>query len=98
MGLEQVFDNLTFNHMDALRKQIQSLVVYVLHHFSWDICDVKQIFAMTARITVNFFESPTWLALISTRHKKMGKLILLRSPSIWSLKLFHNLRNMVIFP
>ena len=25
MGFEQVFDSLTFKHMDALRKQIQSL-------------------------------------------------------------------------
>ena len=26
MGFEQVFDNVTFKHMDALRKQIQSLL------------------------------------------------------------------------
>ena len=32
MGFEQVFDNPTFNHMDALRKQIQSLVDYALSH------------------------------------------------------------------
>ena len=30
MGFEQVFDNLTFKHIDALRKQIQSLVDTVL--------------------------------------------------------------------
>ena len=35
MGSEQVFDNLTFKHMDALRKQIQSLVDYVLKHCFW---------------------------------------------------------------
>ena len=35
MGLEQVFDNLTFKHMDALRKQIQSLVDYVLNRYFW---------------------------------------------------------------
>ena len=35
MGFEQVFDNLTFKNMDALRKQIQSLVDYVLNHFFW---------------------------------------------------------------
>ena len=29
MGSEQVFDNLTLKHMDALRKQTQSLVDYV---------------------------------------------------------------------
>ena len=32
MGFEQFFDNLTVKHMDALRKQIQSLVDYVLNH------------------------------------------------------------------
>ena len=35
MGFEQVFDSLTFKHMDALRKQIQSLVDYVLNHRFW---------------------------------------------------------------
>ena len=32
MGFEQVFDNLTFKHMDALSKQIQSHVDCVLNH------------------------------------------------------------------
>ena len=49
MGFEQVFDNLTFKLMDALRKQIQSLVDYSLNH-SLDICNVKQILTMVARI------------------------------------------------
>ena len=35
MGFEQVFDNLTLEHMDALRKQVQSLVDYVLKHCFW---------------------------------------------------------------
>ena len=35
MGFEQVFDDLTFKHMDALRKQSQSLVDYVLNHCVW---------------------------------------------------------------
>ena len=36
MGFEQVFDNLTFKHMDALlRKQIHYLVDYVLSHRFW---------------------------------------------------------------
>ena len=35
MGLERVFDKLTFKHMDALREQIQSLVDYVLNHCFW---------------------------------------------------------------
>ena len=34
-GFEQVFDNLTSKHMDALMKQIQSLVDYVLNHCFW---------------------------------------------------------------
>ena len=33
MGFEQIFDNL--KHMDALRKQIQSLVDYVLNRGFW---------------------------------------------------------------
>ena len=33
LGFEQVFDNLTFKYMDALRKQIQSFVDYVWNHF-----------------------------------------------------------------
>ena len=28
MGFEQIFDNLTFKHMDDLRKQIQYLVMF----------------------------------------------------------------------
>ena len=35
MGSEQVFDNLTFMHMDVLTKQTQSLVDYVLNHCFW---------------------------------------------------------------
>ena len=32
VGFKQVFDNLTVKHMDALRKQIQSLADFVLNH------------------------------------------------------------------
>ena len=32
MGFEQVFDSLTFKHIDALRKRIQSVADYVLNH------------------------------------------------------------------
>ena len=32
IGFEQVFDNVTFKHIDTLRKQIQSLIDYVLNH------------------------------------------------------------------
>ena len=35
MGFKQVFDNVNVKHMDALRKQIQSLVDYVLNHCFW---------------------------------------------------------------
>ena len=35
MGFEQVFDDLAFKHMDALRKQSQSLIDYVLNHWFW---------------------------------------------------------------
>ena len=42
MGFKQVFDNLTVKHMDALRKQIQSLADFVLHHCFLDLCNVKE--------------------------------------------------------
>ena len=32
MGFKKVLDSLTVKHLDALRKQIQSLVDYVLNH------------------------------------------------------------------
>ena len=32
IGFEQVFDKLTYKHMYALRKQVQSLVYFVLNH------------------------------------------------------------------
>ena len=35
MGFKQVFNNLTVKHMDALRKQIQSLADFVLNHSFW---------------------------------------------------------------
>ena len=35
MGFKQVFDNLTVKHMDAVRKQIQSLADYVWKHCFW---------------------------------------------------------------
>ena len=35
MGFVQVFDNLTFKHMDALRKQIQSVADYFLNCCFW---------------------------------------------------------------
>ena len=35
VGFKQVFDNLTVKHMDALRKQIQSLADFVLNRCFW---------------------------------------------------------------
>ena len=35
MGFEQVFDNLTLKHMDAVRKQIQFIADNVLNHCFW---------------------------------------------------------------
>ena len=35
VGFKQVFDSLTVKHMDALRKQIQSLSDFVLNHCFW---------------------------------------------------------------
>ena len=35
MGFKQVFDSLTVKHMDALRKQIQSLADFVLNYRFW---------------------------------------------------------------
>ena len=35
MVFKQVFDNLTVKHMDALRKQIQSLADFVFNHYFW---------------------------------------------------------------
>ena len=35
VGFKQVFDDLTVKHMNALRKQIQSLADYVLNHCFW---------------------------------------------------------------
>ena len=35
MGFKQVSDNPTVKHIDALRKQIQSLTDFVLNHCFW---------------------------------------------------------------
>ena len=35
MGFKQVFENITVKHMDALRKQIQSLADFVLNQYFW---------------------------------------------------------------
>ena len=52
MGFEQVFHKLPVKHMDALRKLIQSFVNYVLNHCVLDICNVKQILTVIARVKV----------------------------------------------
>ena len=42
MGFKQVLDNLTVKHMDALRKQIQSLADYVLNLCFWTYATLKK--------------------------------------------------------
>ena len=42
MGFKQVFDNLTVKHMDALRKQIQSLADFFFEPLFLDLCNVKE--------------------------------------------------------
>ena len=49
MGFTQVFDNLTVKHMDALRKQIQSLADFVLNHYFCDLRNVKEILRIIVR-------------------------------------------------
>ena len=50
MGFEQVFDNLTLELMDAFKKQIQSLVDYVLNHCFSTYVNFKQIMTIITRI------------------------------------------------
>ena len=51
MGFEQVFDNLTFKHMTALRKKIQSVTDYFSKLLFLATCNLqKQILTMIARI------------------------------------------------
>ena len=42
VGFKYGFDNLTVKHMDALRKQIQSLADYVLNHCLWTYAMLKK--------------------------------------------------------
>ena len=42
MGFEQVFDNLSVQLMDALRKQIQSLIDYVLNRCFWILAMISK--------------------------------------------------------
>ena len=50
MGFKQVFDNLTFKHMDVLRKQILFLVYDVLNYYLWTYANFKEILRMIPRI------------------------------------------------
>ena len=81
MGFKQVFDDLTFKHMDALRKQIQSLADYVLNHCFWTFLgnfqnDRKKF----------YFRGPIWFALMSTRGMTLDKFPLPPSSSILQYK------------
>ena len=43
MGFKQVFDDLTVKHMDALRKQIQSLDGYVFNLCFWTYAMLRNL-------------------------------------------------------
>ena len=65
MGFEKIFDNLTFNLMDALRKMIQSLVDYVLNYSFRIHAILNKVWQL--RKEQNYFISPIWFALKSTK-------------------------------
>ena len=73
IGFEQFFDNLTFKHMDALRKQIQSLVDFVLSNCFWTGPMLSKFWQRSQGL--NYFRSPIWFALISTRGMTLDKLL-----------------------
>ena len=60
MVFEQVFDNLTVKHTDALRKQIQSLVDYVLKHCFW-IARSPNLFALISTRGITHYVSLFYL-------------------------------------
>ena len=74
MGSGQVFDNLTFKHIDALRKQIQSLVDYALSHCFWTHAMLSKFCQWSQEL--NCFGSPVWFGPISTRGMTLDKLLL----------------------
>ena len=77
VGFKQAFDNLAVKHMDALRKQIQSIADYVLNHcFRTNARKFRELSE-----EIIYFRSPIWFALISTRGMTLDKLLLLPS---WS--------------
>ena len=43
MRFKQVFHNLTVKHMDALRKQIQSLADFVLNYCFWTYAMLRNL-------------------------------------------------------
>ena len=50
MGFKQVLDNRTVKHMDALKKQTQVSRRLCFEPLFLDLCNVKQILTMIARI------------------------------------------------
>ena len=50
MGFGQVFDNLTFKRLTALRRKIQSVADYFLLTAFLTTCNLKQILTMIVRI------------------------------------------------
>ena len=68
--------------MDALRKQIQCLVDYVLKHcFGQLQCQTNY-----GNDCNSYSGSPIWFALISTRGMKLDKLLLHRSSRFFALQ------------
>ena len=84
MEFKHVFDNLTVKHMDALRKQIQSLAYYVLDHCFWTYAMLRKISEWSQEII--YFRSPICFALISTRGMALDKLLLPPSSSFLQYK------------
>ena len=83
MGFKQVFDDLIVKHMDALRKQIQSLADYVLNHCFWTY-EIIGNFRMIAKN--NCFTSHILFALMSTKGMTLDKLPLTPSSTFLQYK------------
>ena len=83
MGFEQVFDNVTFKRVAALRKRF-SLPSIIFKQLFLRTCSLKQILAMIVRIRLlwKFF----WFALTSMRSMTLYNLLLPRASSFFHYK------------
>ena len=75
--------------LDAMRKQIQSLVDYVWNHRFWTYAMLRT--SLTMIIRINYFRSPFWFALILMRNMTLYNLLLLPSSSFFALQLIWGL-------